>query len=317
MNNRIITVLGDALPDEMGVTDAHNHIWISPVNSGFEGAPVLNDQNAILDELIDFSKNGGGGQIDCQPYGCGRDAGKLKALSLHSGVKIVAATGFHLKQYYPSDCALWNMSSDEAYKFFLSEINQGCAETLEQDSIVQPGFIKIAVGENFQTSPLHLVEAAVHASRESGLAILMHTEKGQSVEEFVNLISKRGLTPNRLVICHIDKRPDCGLHKELAQSGFLLEYDTFFRQKYEPEKNLWPLIKVMVNSGLSDAIAFATDMADGSMWAHLGGGPGLSAFMKQIIKRLEEMEFSDKIITALTGDNINARLAVPIKGEKE
>lgn len=311
MNNRIITVLGDALPDEMGVTDAHNHIWISPVNNGLEGAPVLNDQNAILDELIDFSKNGGGSQIDCQPYGCGRDAGKLKALSLHSGVKIVAATGFHLKQYYSPDCAIWNMSCDEAYKFFLSEINQGCTETLEQDSIVQPGFIKIAVGENFQTSPLHLVEAAVHASQESGLAILMHTEKGQSVENFVNLISKRGLPPNRLVICHIDKRPDYGLHRELGQSGFLLEYDTFFRPKYEPEKNLWPLINKMLGSGFSNAIALGTDLADDSLWKIPGGGPGLSAFMTTIVFRLEKLEFGRKIIEAVTGANIAARLAKP------
>ncbi len=94
--------------------------------------------------------------------------------------------------------------------------------------------------------------------------------KGADIEKFVDYFEQMGLQPGRLVICHIDKRPDPVLHKELARAGYLLEYDTFFRPKYEPEKYLWPLILDMVNSGFSKSIALATDLADSTLWAVYG-----------------------------------------------
>ena len=90
----------------------------------------------------------------------------------------------------------------------------------------------------------------------------------------------------------------------------MLEYDTFFRPKYNPEENLWPLIDGMVEAGLSHAIALATDLAGGSLWARIGGGPGIVSFISEVKKRLEGMAYSSEIIQAMTGGNIAARLAV-------
>jgi phosphotriesterase-related protein len=61
---------------------------------------------------------------------------------------------------------------------------------------------------------------------------------------------------------HIDKRPDHGLHAELTQAGVMLAYDTFFRPKYDPERNLWPQISAMVAAGLNHVVALATDVAE-------------------------------------------------------
>lgn len=310
MDKQIITVLGAVAPNQMGITDAHSHIWISPVESLVEDAPVLNQQEAIIAELKNYRQAGGGGQIDCQPYGCGRDGRKLRLLAEQSGVKIVACTGFHLQQYYPLEVNIWQMSSDQAADFFLSEIREGLTETREKGPLIYPGFIKIAVRESVQDSPLHLVEAAVQASLESGMAIEMHTEQGQTVEDFISLFSKLGLSPDRLIICHIDKRPDHGLHLELAQDGYMLEYDTFFRPKYHPKDNLWPLIDTLVTAGFSNALALATDLADGSLWSKIGGGPGITAFVTKVVQRLETMAYSKQTIQAMNGGNIAARLAI-------
>jgi phosphotriesterase-related protein len=311
MFSQVITVLGRVAPQEMGVTDAHNHVWISPVECPSEDAPVLDQFDSIVMELADYLQAGGGGQIDCQPFGCGRDGQKLRHLAEQSKVKIVANTGFHLSQYYPPESSIWHMNGDQATEFFLSEIYQGLIETRELEEPVYPGFIKIAVRENVHTSPVPLIEAAVRASLESGLAIEMHTEKGHAVEDFVRLFTKLGLPPGRLVICHIDKRPDLGLHKELAQAGYMLEYDTFLRPKYRPEENLWPLIDAMIEADLSHSLALATDLADGSLWATIGGGPGIVSFITKVKRRLEELAYTSEIFQALTGGNIAARLAVP------
>ena len=65
----------------LGITDAHNHMWIEPVPGADPGGPVLNQFDPILKELIEYREKGGGTLLDCQPEGCGRDGNKLLALS--------------------------------------------------------------------------------------------------------------------------------------------------------------------------------------------------------------------------------------------
>lgn len=112
------------------------------------------------------------------------------------------------------------------------------------------------------------------------------------------------------MICHIDKRPDFSLHHDLAIMGVLLEYDTFYRPKYEPQKNLWPLIQRMVADGLEDSVALATDMAEVKLWSLPGHGPGLGGFLTIIGRRLKEIGLESSL-GKLLGGNIAHRLASP------
>ncbi len=309
MSKKVKTVLGEIEKNELGITDAHNHLWISKQALEVASAPVLDQRDKIVNELVAYRQLGGGSQVDCQPGGAGRDGNHLRFISKASGVHVIACTGFHLKSYYPMSFKLWEMDIDQAVDYFLNEIQEGLEETRLTET-VYPGFIKIAVGETLNESPQELMEAAFVASKESGLLIEMHTEKGANVEDFLTFFEHLGLENKRLVICHIDKRPDSGLHIELAKAGYLLEYDTFFRPKYQPDANLWPLLSKMVNSGLSKSIAVATDLADSTMWNSMGGGPGLVGFIKIIKSRLDS-EFNDPIIVnQLLGGNISNRLAV-------
>jgi len=310
MNKQVMTVLGLIDPDKLGVIDGHNHIWISPQMVPAVNAPVLDQPDQILAELKEYRQVGGRSQMDCQPIGAGRDGRKLRWLSRESEVHIVASTGFHLQEYYPLDAEIWRMDMDQAANLFIDEIENGLVETRMETPLVFPGFIKIAVRESLQESPLHLIEAAVLVSMQSGYLIEMHTQKGNGVEDFIEFISGLGLPTERLVICHIDKRPDIGLHQELAKAGYLLEYDTFFRPKYEPEKHVWPLIEQMAGMGLDQNLVLATDLADGSLWQKIGKGPGICSFVNVIQKRLEKMALSKKSVMGLCGGNLACRLAI-------
>ncbi len=123
--------------------------------------------------------------------------------------------------------------------------------------------------------------------------------------------SSRDFSPNRLVFCHVDKRADFGLHLSMAQAGVVLEYDTFYRPKYDPEANVWALLPQMIDAGLASNVALATDMAGGELWSRLGVGPGLTAFFTQIRARLETLGVAPAAIRDLMGGNIAARLAFP------
>jgi len=314
----VTTVLGRVAAGDLGVSDAHSHLYIAPVPGGAADAPVLTDAGGVARELATFRGMGGGAVVDCQPGGCGRDGRVLRRLSEQSGVHVVASTGFHRRRYYPPDAPLFGLSAEAAAGYFLGEIRAGLGETRGEapspdgrgSAAVYPGVIKIAAEASLEASPPALFEAAAEVCKATGYAIEMHTERGAAVEEFLAFFGGRGVSPRRLVFCHVDKRPDFGLHRELAQAGVLLEYDTFYRPKYEPERAVWPLLREMAAAGLAGQVALATDMADPALWAELGGGPGLAGIFTVIRPRLERFGLSDDTIAGLLGGNIAGRLAL-------
>ncbi len=310
---QFITVTGPLTPDRAGITDAHNHLWIAAMPGAYKHAPVLDNAAAIRRELIDYRQAGGQTIIDCQPGGCGRDGRKLAELAGASGVYIVAATGYHLRKYYPPDYWLFTTSADEAKELFVRELTESLEETVQGAQQVRAGFIKIACEETVERSPTQLMEAAAQASLETGAAIEVHTEKGADADRIVAFLLDSGLIPNRIVLCHMDKRPDLDLHLTLAEEGVMLEYDTFYRPKYQPEENVWLLLEQMIGAGLSRQIAIATDMAEALMWTRMGEGPGLTSLVTRIIPRLEKLGISKEIVQGLVGHNITDCLACPCR----
>lgn len=309
--HKVMTVMGWEDPQALGVTDAHNHLWIEPVPGIAAGLPQLFNHQAIVEELLDYRTAGGGAIVDCQPGGCGRDGRALQALSQASGVHVVASTGFHRRRYYPPDFWLFQAPESRAADFFTAELETGLEETVANREPVRAGLIKIACEATLAETPAVLLSAAAEASRRSCAAIQVHTEKGNAAEAILEYFESQGIRPERLVICHIDKHPDLGLHRELAGAGVLLEYDTFYRSKYAPEEHLWPLLESMLQAGLDNRIALATDMAESELWARLGKGPGLTGFLDRIRPRLEALGCPAESIARLMGGNITARLARP------
>ncbi len=302
----VMTVSGPLEPSALGITDAHQHTWIAPVPGVAAGAPRLDDRAIIAAGLARFRAAGGGSLLDCQPGGCGRDGRVMRELSRASGVPIIAATGFHLQRYYPADYWLWQAGAPEIQAYLVDEIRNGLAETRAAESPVRAGFIKIACTAELGDMPAALLQAAAGAVCETGVALLIHTEQGNSAEQIVTRLAGHGAPVDRLVLCHIDKRPDFGLHRELAQGGVLLEYDTWFRPKYQPERNVWPLLEQMVGSGLAGQVAIGTDMVDPETWRDLGP----AALVTGIMPRLEQLGFDPVTIRRLTGQNIAERVAV-------
>ena len=302
------TVLGPLSSEHLGITDAHNHVCITPVQGSESGAPVLDQFNLILQELIEYRQKGGETILDCQPEGCGRDGTRLQVLSKDSRVNLIACTGFHRKKYYPQDHWLWKGNAHKIDTFLCSELELGLVETLDTPFPVKAGFIKIVLESSWENCFHAGLEGSAAAALKTGALIEIHTEKGALAEKACLYFMDMGLSPDRLVFCHMDKRPDIGLHKELARVGVLLEYDTFYRPMYNPSEHLWPLIDQMVNSGFPDRVALATDMAEPGLYHFIGAGPGLASLPGEIQAKLKEKGFPEIVRHQLLGANIARRL---------
>jgi len=302
-------ILGNIPYESLGITDAHNHVWIDPIPGADPAAPVLNQFEQIRDELITYRSAGGNTILDCQPGGCGRNGNQLIQLSSESGVNIIACTGFHRKKYYSLNHWLFTAGVKKAAEYFIGELTESLEETKNQSDSARAGFIKLALEAVWVDTPQAALEGAAEAAHKTGAMIEIHTEKGALAEKVIIFFEEHGVSQSQLVLCHMDKRPDFGLHAELARYGVLLEYDTFYRPKYEPEMNLWPLMRKMVEAGLENRVVLATDMAEAEMYKSIGGGTGLASLPGEIKSRLSESGISENAIRQMLGGNIARRLA--------
>lgn len=300
------TVTGSVALETVRLADGHAHVWIEPpAGVAPEFRIELHDASAIRAELSDLRAAGVTTLIDCQPGGCGRDATMLHGLALTTSLQIAAVTGFHLRKYYPPANWLWSASVEAAAAYFVEELTVGMRET---NGAIPATCIKVAYdGAAIDGQQRVLMEAAAQAARQTGAAILCHTEAGKNVEALLPYFAAHGVAANRLYYCHVDKRPDAGLHRELAQAGVLLGYDTFARPKYHPEANVWPLLRTLVAAGLDGAIALGLDLAFPWMWRH-GGGSGPQFLTETLLPRLRAEGFSPASIARLTGANVAQRL---------
>lgn len=303
------TVLGPVDHALLGITDAHNHVWIETIAGADLEAPVLDDEEKIIEELRAYRAAGGSSLLDCQPGSCGRNGAILAKLSNESGINIIACTGFHRRKYYPADHWLFAASETRIAEHFITEYTTMLEECRDGENAVRAGFIKIALEAEWRDTPQAALEATAAAALETGALVEVHTEKGLLAEKAIIYFEDRQITPQQLVLCHMDKRPDFGLHSEIAKFGALLEYDTFYRPKYNPETRLWPLLEGMITAGLGDRIALATDMAEKEMYTSISKGPGLASLPGEISARLSRLNYSDVTIRQLIGGNIARRLA--------
>jgi predicted metal-dependent phosphotriesterase family hydrolase len=307
MNDRmLVSVTRPVDPAAVGTVDAHNHLWIAPVPDAAPDSPVLTDFDLLLVELKEFAAaaNGLAAQFDCQPSGFGRDAVKLRELSEQSGVVIVCATGYHLRKYAPSHW-LWTASVERAADHFIRELTEG-VEEVQSDATIRAGFIKIAFEDDPAEMPPALLDAVGAAVGATGCGVEVHTEQGKAAEHILPLLEAHGVPAERVVLCHMDKRKDLGLHRELIGAGALLEYDTFTRTEKYPEP--YPFLAQIIAAGLSHGIALATDMARTEQWSKYGGVAFPRLLDAPELRSVEDA-LSGEVRAGLIGGNIVRRLA--------
>jgi predicted metal-dependent phosphotriesterase family hydrolase len=304
----ITTVLGPRELDGDGYVDAHAHLWISRVEGGAADAPVLDDAEAIRGELAAFAAAGGRAAIDCQPPGAGRDARRLVWLAQQTGVALVAATGFHLRRYHPEADSPWTRDADLLVEQFTAELTVGMEDPDGRRLTARAGVVKAAHAGTLGRDGERMLVAAAAAAHAAGALLVIHTERGAGVEGLAALLLEQPLPSASVMLCHVDKRPDARLHAELARAGFLLEYDTFLRPKYDPRDHVWPLLETLLADGHERSIACGLDLADHALWRFGGDPVGMAGLPDVVAPELRHRGASAAQVRRLTGANVLERL---------
>jgi phosphotriesterase-related protein len=306
----ITTVLGDIAPSELGFCQSHEHLCITGTgNFPVKGEERIDDPEKSREEADLYRKAGGDTLIDAQPPGCGRDAFMLRDISEKSGVQIIASTGFHKMIYYPEDHWIHTSGREHLTRLFIEELQEGMyldgnRAYPKKQGPGRAGQIKTALdSEGLSPHYQKLFAAATAAAKVSGCALMVHIEKGSDPLGLSGYLFKQGLTPNRLIFCHLDRAvADTAVHRELCARGITLEYDTIGRPKYHDDEREAAIITEMLEAGYEKQILLSLDTTRARLRSY-GGSPGLSYILESFIPMLRRRGVSETQIEAFFREN--------------
>jgi len=306
------TVLGDLDPAALGRTDYHEHLLHrSPLLPGDD----LDDAELSRQETEALRDSGFDALVDLTPLGLGREPLQLAAISRATGVHVVGATGVHRHQHYATDHPVHGWSEEDLVDCFVTELMEGFradpfggTDTLE----ARAGVIKVGTGYWQITSfEERVLAAAGEAHRRTGAPVVCHTELGTAVWEAADLLERNGLSRDKLVLAHIDRNPDPGLHAELAASGVYLGYDGPARPKYWPDSTLVDCLVAVADRGGRDRLLLGGDVARRSSFAAYGGMPGMAYLGRRFVPRVREAGGDDLVHALLVANPARAFSFVP------
>ncbi|HUG46985.1 MAG TPA: aryldialkylphosphatase [Candidatus Limnocylindria bacterium] len=313
---QVMTVAGPLPAEELGATDAHEHLFLrSPALPGDE----LEDEERAVEEARDGADTGLRSLIELTPIGCGRRPDLLRAVSRATGLAIVAASGYHRDAHYPADHWVHAASLETLTERTVTDLRDGMHPADWDDPALaldpaRAGVIKAGASHEQVTDSEHRrLLAAVEASRQTGAAVVVHTEAGTFGPQIVGLLLGAGLPAERLTLAHLDRNPDPALHADICSAGVSLVYDTIGRDKYGPDSERVELIARMVDGGHAERLMLGLDLGRRGYFRAYGGGPGLRHLLGDFVPRLRERIGAQAVETMLVRNPARAFALAPVR----
>lgn len=253
----IETVLGPIDRSQLGVIAPHEHLFIdltfeaimpnteeacelfeSPVEINnidvLRRNPFLVKNNMVLEdfdtavyEMRRFKKAGGTTIVDLTNIGIDRDLKKLRDVSKQSGVNVIAGCGLYTGLTIPEPYR--SMSAEKIADLMIDEIKNGDPETG-----IKPGVIgEIGTSEVLDEIEIRGLRSAAWANLETGLPIYIHTYSwSQASLEAIDILTKEGVRPDQICICHLDVEFDYDYLCKVFDTGVYAMFDNFGKEYY-------------------------------------------------------------------------------------
>jgi 5-phospho-D-xylono-1,4-lactonase len=315
----IRTVLGDIEPSSLGLVLGHDHLMTHPPDDVTDTDLVMDGLEAATRELGLFKHAGGGAIVEMTTIDYGRDAGELEKASRASGVHVIAATGFNKGVF--ADRLTEKIDVRDITNWMVNEVNIGITQLRKDQpraefSRARAGIIKASSGLNAaNANEKKVFEAAAQAHQITRAPIGTHTEKGTWGLEQAQFFLEHHVNPGKVLIGHLDLKPELPYLLEVAKTGVKIGLDQFGKEKYLPDLERVNLIVQLCEAGFERQIIIGGDMARKSYFKSYGGNPGLEHVPITVKNMLAQAGLSSKTI-----DNIlihNPRRWLEFEGSAE
>jgi len=306
----IRTIARDIAPEKLGRTNYHEHAFqVSPLLPGDE----LTSKEKSGNEFLRLAKSGFDSYVDATPIGLGRRPDLIAEIANRSGLQVIHATGVHKEAHYANGQKITQLEVDQLAKLFAYELQTGILlddRTLlineANTSEIKAGFIKFGISDAPLTAfENRALQASAVVSAKTGAAIMIHTDSASEIFPTLDLLEESGANLARVVVAHIDRRPDSRFHAEIAARGAYLGYDGAGRSKYFADEVLVELFADLVELGFGTNVLFGADVARSSRYVEYGGAPGLEYLGNTFLPKLRARTSDEIVEKTLTTNPAN------------
>jgi predicted metal-dependent phosphotriesterase family hydrolase len=310
------TVMGDIDPSDLGILDYHEHLFqSSPLLKGDELADeALSEREASL-----LHSHGVSAMIEATPLGLGRNVEAVARISAATGLAIVHTTGAHHSGHYSPHDSILTTDVAQLADRFSAEISLGFVNADESMALtpngshVRAGLVKAGIRYwAIDAFERRVLEAAAVTGISTGCAVMVHLDFGSAAHEVLDILEANGLPAHRVVLAHMDRNLDPGLHVALASRGAYLGYDGMARHREASDSAILACLSVATQNGAASRIVLGGDVARASRYVAYGGMPGLAYLPKHFLPRLQDCVSAD-VYRAITQENGAQLLSMPAR----
>ena len=236
----------------------------------------------------------------------------------------MASTGFHKMQFYPKGHWIRNTDQGRLAGLFVEELTRGMYAGTDQASPFEggefvgqahagakvcqtgtcAGIIKTALdGCGLEGVYRELFEAAAAAQKETGAPMMVHIESGSSPMELVSFLEKKGVGPERVYFCHMDRA--CGdpeIFRQVLDSGISLEFDTIGRFRYHSDGEELVLIKKILAEG-EDRLLLSLDTTRARLKSYCENAVGLTYILEHFLPMMRREGISEMQLRKIFVEN--------------
>jgi phosphotriesterase-related protein len=311
MAQEIITVLGTIAPEEMGITQTHEHLILDAYDHYGNYGFVIDDEDLVVEELQNFTRAGGKTICDVTLDEIGRNPQALARISQASGVQVVMGCGWYREFAYPA--IVEERNSNELAEVLVREIEVGVGETG-----IRAGLIgEIGTGRHFiKPAEERVFRAAALAQAKTGVAISTHTTRwGTLALEQIAMLREFGADMNKVIIGHLGDRIGVKHLLPIAEQGVYLEIDNIGYNDYQPEWVRADNVAALCKEGFTERVLLSEDIC---LLSHLKyqGGKGYGYLLETFVPMLEERGVDEGQIHQMLVVNPARVLARPVVGSR-
>lgn len=311
----IRTILKDVPPGAFGNGPILFHEHLSFGSSFFErmrpaNAPrpatpppsYLENPEAVIEEVRAAGKEGVICIVDGGHADMGTSYEHLRTIAERSGVHVVASGGYYLQIMYPPEVA--TQSEDRL------------VEGLVQDAAAKRwgAFGEIGSSEEMTSDERKVFRVIGKTQARTGLPVFTHTSHAgckKCALEQLDILESAGANPRSLCIGHLsDIRDDAKAetHKQIAQRGAFLGFDTVGHQLGQGDAKKVALIREVLQAGYEDYILLSSDFA-AERETKANGGAGYSSVIAVFLPKLRYAGVKEATIHKIMVENPKRFLA--------
>ena len=310
----IQTVLGQIDPDQLGFCLPHEHIWCDQrfgprVDLLGTTRPEstymrLDDFDVMVAELRAYREAGGKAIVEVTCNGWGRDLDMLARLSEASEVHIVSTSGFYIEPHIPKFVHEWPI--ERLADHITAEIEEGVGASKRRCGLFKSAIHRARV----EGVELKVLKAVAIAQKRTGAVITTHTTGNRRMEvpggvagvQQLEILKSEGVSPSRLIVGHVDERPDVDVLSRLAGEGCFIQFDVIGKEHFLLDQTRAELVHALVQRGYADNLLLSQDTSR-KRWLRSGGHSGYCYIFEDFLPRLRALGISDLGIQKMTVTN--------------